>query len=100
MFYGGEEASPLQARGLHHASKGCHQHLLQEQQCFLRYVQLLSCFGSSTGGYSFSTGTDSLPTGRRGSSTGKCQISTGSSVFYRKLPVEGYDGRNVFQMKI
>jgi hypothetical protein len=30
MFYGGEEASPLQARGLHHAIKGCHQHLLQE----------------------------------------------------------------------
>ena len=48
----------------------------------------------------FSTGTDSLPTGRRGSSTGKCKISTGSSMFYRKLPVEGCDGRNVFQMKI
>ena len=39
MFYGGEEASLLTAKGPYHAVKEPHQYLLQEHPCFSRYVQ-------------------------------------------------------------
>ena len=39
MFYGGEEASPITAKGPYHAVKEPHQYLLQEHPCFSRYVQ-------------------------------------------------------------
>ena len=39
MFYGGEEASQLKAKGPYHAVKEPHQYFLQEHPCFSRYVQ-------------------------------------------------------------
>ena len=39
VFYGGEEASQLKAKGPHHAARTPHQHLLQESSFSPRYVQ-------------------------------------------------------------
>ena len=106
MFYGGEEALQLKAKGPYHAVKEPHQHLLQGYPCFFKVCAILSWFESSTGRCclstgrcSLSTGRCSLSTGRRGFSTGKCRLSTGRPNFlqeahvYRKLPVEVWDGQ-------
>ena len=39
VFYGGEEASQLKAKGPHHAARTPHKHLLQETSFSPRYVQ-------------------------------------------------------------
>ena len=92
MFYGGEEASSITAKGPYHAVKEPHQYLLQEHPCFSRYVQFyhgLNLLQEAVvflqeGAVFLQESADFLQEGR---------TFYRKLCVYRKLPVEVWDGQ-------